>query len=184
MCAVCFLAGLWLGSAILQSGKVGSAVVMGLIQHGFKVVAHSSDKSRSKKLLAKCACKFDHEIVKRLRVTTSLVEGVHVHNWVVGKSESKVVNYLPRGAKAVVFCVPSPFTSSNRADLTVVQGGIFHMDATRMSKPRQFANLLASHEALQNTNDGGRNLFQGLRISNGHSKGKSNTCENKQNLVE
>ena len=29
----------------------------------------------------------------------------------------------------------------------VVSGGILHLEPTRLSKPRQFANLLASHDA-------------------------------------
>eukprot|EP00438_Fugacium_kawagutii_P024694 Skav235534 [mRNA] locus=scaffold3067:82632:94797:+ [translate_table: standard] len=101
------------------SSKVGSAVVLSLLQHGFRVLAHSSDSGRSQKLLAKCKKCFAPEIAERLRVTTSLVDGVHVRHWVVGKSEEKVLNYVPYGAKAVVFSVPNPF--EGRRDDVVVE---------------------------------------------------------------
>lgn len=126
------------------SSKVGTAVVLSLLQNGFEVLAHSSDSNRSKKLLAKCRS-FDPQVAGRLRVTTSLVKGVHVRHWVVGKSDRKVLNYVPQGAKAVVFSVPNPFESGRR-DVLVLPGGILHMDLTKLSKPRQFSNLLEDHE--------------------------------------
>ena len=56
-------------------------MVRGLLQQGFKVYAHSSDSGRLKKLLAKSA--------GQLHVTTSLVDGLHVSQWVVGKCDKK-----------------------------------------------------------------------------------------------
>lgn len=97
-------------------------MVLSLLQHGFRVLAHSSDSGRSQKLLAKCKKCFDPEIAGRLRVTTSLVDGVHVRHWVVGKSEKKVLNYVPYGAKAVVFSVPNPFEGPGRDDVVVAPG--------------------------------------------------------------
>lgn len=119
-------------------------MVLSLLQNGFEVLAHSSDSNRSKKLLAKCRS-FDPQVAGRLRVTTSLVKGVHVRHWVVGKSDRKVLNYVPQGAKAVVFSVPNPFESGRR-DVLVLPGGILHMDLTKLSKPRQFSNLLEDHD--------------------------------------
>lgn len=128
------------------SSKVGTAVVLSLLQHGFRVVAHSSDSHRSQKLLAKCHTHFDSDRTEKLCVTTSLVEGVHVNLWVVGKSDPKVLHYVPHKAKAVVFSVPNPFDVGTRNDVQVVPGGMLHLDLTRLSKPRQFANLLEDHE--------------------------------------
>lgn len=56
-------------------------MVRGLLQQGFEVYAHSSDAGRLKKLLAKA--------VGRLHVTMSLVDGLHVSQWVVGKCDKK-----------------------------------------------------------------------------------------------
>ena len=123
-------------------------MVLSLLQNGFQVLAHSSDSQRSKKLLAKCRS-FDPQGAGRLRVTTSLVTGVHVRQWVVGKSDPKVLNYVPHGAKAVVFSVPNPF-ESGRPDVSVLPGGILHMDLTKLSKPREFANLLDTHDPQTN----------------------------------
>lgn len=125
---------------------MGAAVVLCLLQHGYEVLAHSSDADRSKRLLAKCS-ELPAEACARLKVTTALVEGVRVRHWIVGKSDARVPNYLPRGAKAVVFSVPDPFDSCRRSDVTVVKGGVLHLDMTRLSAPRQFSNLLASHDA-------------------------------------
>ena len=123
-------------------------MVLSLLQNGFEVLAHSSDSNRSKKLLAKCRS-FDPQVAGRLRVTTSLVKGVHVRHWVVGKSDRKVLDYVPQGAKAVVFSVPNPFESGRR-DVLVLPGGILHMDLTKLSKPRQFSNLLEDHDPQTN----------------------------------
>ena len=117
-------------------------MVLKLLQLGFKVLAHSTDLSRSAKLLAKCRSQIGQA---DLRVTTKLVDAVNVQHWIVGKSDPKVVHYVPHGAKAVVFSVPNPL-EFQRPDVTMVPGGILHLDLTKLSKPRQFANLLRDHE--------------------------------------
>ena len=120
-------------------------MVLKLLQHGYHVLAHSSDSHRSKKLQAKCQGHL--EVENQLQVTTSLLPGLHVRQWVVGKSDKKVLNYVPQGSKVVVFSVPNPF-ESGRDDLMVVPGGLLHMDLSKLSKPRQFANLLRNHDSL------------------------------------
>ena len=120
-------------------------MVLKLLQYGYHVLAHSSDSHRSKKLQAKCQGHL--EVENQLQVTTSLLPGLHVRQWVVGKSDKKVLNYVPQGSKVVVFSVPNPF-ESGRDDLMVVPGGLLHMDLSKLSKPRQFANLLRNHDSL------------------------------------
>lgn len=129
-------------------------MVLKLLQHGYHVLAHSSDSHRSKKLQAKCQGHLEGE--NQLQVTTSLLPGLHVRQWVVGKSDKKVLNYVPQGSKVVAFSVPNPF-ESGRDDLMVVPGGLLHMDLSKLSKPRQFANLLRNHDSLVKA----RSLFQG-----------------------
>lgn len=67
-----------------------------------------------------------------------------------------MLNYVPQGSKVVAFSVPNPF-ESGRDDLMVVPGGLLHMDLSKLSKPRQFANLLRNHDSLVKA----RSLFQG-----------------------
>ncbi|CAE7610932.1 CER3 [Symbiodinium natans] len=127
------------------SSKVGAAVALRLLQLGYPVLAHSSDPERLRRLDAK-AQQLGANLATNLQVTTALVEGVHTTHWIIGKHDSRVAQYLPRGSRAVVFSVPNPLEESGRKDVVWVPGGILHLDPTRLAKPRQFSNLLADNE--------------------------------------
>jgi len=118
------------------SSKTGRPIALALQRLGVPMLCHASSSARCAELEA-----------LGLSTTETLEDGAECSFWIVGKYDTRVSEMIPKEAVACVFSVPNPFdVLGNRPDITVVEGATMHIDESRLSKPRGFANLLKSHE--------------------------------------
>jgi len=118
------------------SSKTGRAVAIALHRLGVPLLCHASSPER-------CA---DLESLG-LTSTGKLEDGASCSFWIVGKYDTRVNKMIPKEALACVFSVPNPLTLwGDRSDVVVVEGATMHIDESRLSQPRRFANLLKTNE--------------------------------------
>eukprot|EP00440_Ansanella_granifera_P070637 gb/GFBE01076655.1/.p1 GENE.gb/GFBE01076655.1/~~gb/GFBE01076655.1/.p1 ORF type:complete len:429 (+),score=77.29 gb/GFBE01076655.1/:1-1287(+) len=133
-------AGFAQGKPIFITGatsKTGRAVAIALWQqYRVPLLCHSRSPERRQDLE-------QHGLV----TTDSFDDGKDCSMWIIGKYDLRVCKHIPYQAFACVFAVPDPLAiSGKRRDVTIVEGATLHLDTSRLSKPRQFTNLLKTHE--------------------------------------
>jgi len=131
-------AGMAQGLPIMFTGatsKTGRAVALALHKHhGIPLLCHSASPERRADLES-----------FGIATTTDFEDGASFPMWIIGKYDLRVNAHMPVGAMACVFAVPNPLVGK-RPDVRVVEGATLHLDLSRLSKPRAFANLLKAHE--------------------------------------